>query len=126
MIRFACPQCHKPLQVADNAAGKRLKCPQCGGVLNVPAPAPAPNAALPKAAPLAKPAPQASAAASPGAAARKGPAKLPPPKLLDAEVVPVSNAPTGPAYSWPKLVDADVGPFGAHPCAENDHRCCCP
>ena len=37
MIRFACPQCQKALQVADSAAGKKLKCPQCGGVLAIPA-----------------------------------------------------------------------------------------
>ncbi len=86
MIRFACPQCHKTLQVEDNAAGKRVKCPQCGGVLAVPAGQKAPAAALPKAAPLVKTAPQANAAAT----RRQEPSKIPPPKLLDVGVAPLA------------------------------------
>ncbi len=90
MIRFACPLCHKPLQVDDNAAGKRVKCPQCGGALAVPAGNRAPTAGLPMAAPLAKSAPQASAVATPGTAARKGPSNLPPPGWLDSGVGPLT------------------------------------
>jgi hypothetical protein len=38
MIRFACPQCHKGFQTDDKAAGKKTKCPKCGGAITVPAP----------------------------------------------------------------------------------------
>ena len=38
-IRIKCSQCGKGLQGPDTAAGKRVKCPGCGAVLSVPAPA---------------------------------------------------------------------------------------
>ena len=38
-IRMKCSQCGKGLQGPDTAAGKRVKCPGCGAVLSVPAPA---------------------------------------------------------------------------------------
>ncbi len=45
MIRFTCEACGKSLNVADKLAGKRGKCPGCGGVVNVPGPgAPPPDA----------------------------------------------------------------------------------
>lgn len=50
-IEISCNSCNKRLRVPDNAAGKRVKCPQCQTVLSVPAtgaassPAPAPVAA---------------------------------------------------------------------------------
>jgi len=36
MIEFACPTCQKPYHVADDAAGKRAKCQQCGNIFEVP------------------------------------------------------------------------------------------
>lgn len=39
MIEFKCSECGKQLRVKDEAAGKKGKCPQCGTVLLVPAPA---------------------------------------------------------------------------------------
>jgi len=40
-IEFACPGCNKHLRVADSAAGKRARCPDCGAVSNVPTASPA-------------------------------------------------------------------------------------
>jgi hypothetical protein len=36
-IEISCTSCKKRLRVPDNAAGKRVKCPQCQSVLSVPA-----------------------------------------------------------------------------------------
>lgn len=36
MIRFACPQCGKGLQVEDKAGGKRTKCPKCTAAITIP------------------------------------------------------------------------------------------
>jgi phage FluMu protein Com len=36
-IEVFCQACQKKLRVPDTAAGKRIKCPKCQGVLNVPA-----------------------------------------------------------------------------------------
>jgi hypothetical protein len=36
-IEITCTSCKKRLRVPDNAAGKRVKCPQCQSVLSVPA-----------------------------------------------------------------------------------------
>jgi len=66
LIQFPCPQCCTVLRVPDDKAGKKGKCPKCGGVIAVPAatlepepevveapqPAPAPQAATGKACPL--------------------------------------------------------------------------
>jgi hypothetical protein len=40
-VSLACPQCHKQLQVKDEWAGKRVRCPGCQAVLSIPLPAPA-------------------------------------------------------------------------------------
>jgi serine/threonine protein kinase len=47
MLAFPCPSCQKKLQVADEHAGKKVKCPGCGQVLTVPVPAPPPAEAPP-------------------------------------------------------------------------------
>jgi MoxR-like ATPase len=39
-IEFSCPHCRRAYKVADNLAGKYVKCKECGGVLNVPVPEP--------------------------------------------------------------------------------------
>jgi len=36
-IRFACPGCHKPIEVPDALARRRCRCPGCGTVAVVPA-----------------------------------------------------------------------------------------
>lgn len=56
-IRLLCPNCRQPLTIADHLAGKRINCPKCKNLVQVPAPdgAPAP------AAPPAHAAPQGSA-----------------------------------------------------------------
>lgn len=37
-ITAECGACHKRFKAPDKLAGKRVKCPQCGGVIQVPAP----------------------------------------------------------------------------------------
>jgi ubiquitin-protein ligase len=41
MIDFACAGCGERFSVADNAAGRRVRCKKCGGECEVPAPRPA-------------------------------------------------------------------------------------
>ena len=36
-ITCKCPQCGKRLKAADSAAGKKAKCPDCGGAVPIPA-----------------------------------------------------------------------------------------
>lgn len=36
-IRFACPDCRRQFQYADDAARKRVRCPDCGRPIDVPA-----------------------------------------------------------------------------------------
>ncbi len=53
MIRFTCPGCKKPLQVADQQAGVLLCCPHCKAQMRAPTAAPAPAAApAPRPAPV--------------------------------------------------------------------------
>lgn len=40
-IQVTCPGCQTTLKTADSSAGKRAKCPKCGGVIEIPMP-PAP------------------------------------------------------------------------------------
>ena len=35
-IAVRCPECEKPLKLKGSAAGKRVKCPACGGAVTVP------------------------------------------------------------------------------------------
>ncbi|MBC8116610.1 MAG: RDD family protein [Candidatus Saccharimonas sp.] len=37
-ILVSCDSCSKQLKVRDEAAGKRVKCPECGGVIEIPVP----------------------------------------------------------------------------------------
>lgn len=37
MIKFHCP-CSQKLNAEDSAAGRRVKCPKCGRIVNVPNP----------------------------------------------------------------------------------------
>lgn len=45
-ITVACPACVQACSVADEHAGMQVRCPKCGGVIQVP------NAGIPTAAPL--------------------------------------------------------------------------
>jgi WD40 repeat protein len=47
MLAFACAFCHKKLSVADDLAGKKVKCPLCGQVTPVPAAVASPVASAP-------------------------------------------------------------------------------
>ncbi len=38
-IQVTCPSCSSRFNAPDAAAGKRTKCPKCGGVIEIPAPA---------------------------------------------------------------------------------------
>ena len=49
-IEISCHSCSKRLRVPDNAAGKRVKCPGCQTILNVPAGGDAPAGPAPTAA----------------------------------------------------------------------------
>lgn len=70
-IAAECGACHKRFKAPDKLAGKRVKCPQCGGVIQVPAP-------------------QAPVVEKPAAAS-----------LLDEEQVPKSAAPAAAAAAAP-------------------------
>lgn len=36
-IQVTCPSCQTTLKTADASAGKRAKCPKCGGIIQIPA-----------------------------------------------------------------------------------------
>jgi len=40
-IQVTCPSCNATLKTAESSAGKKAKCPKCGGIIQIPA-APAP------------------------------------------------------------------------------------
>ena len=63
-ITVSCP-CGKKLRVADEHAGKRVKCPACQAVSTVPAPEPEPEFEI------VEPAPNAGRATSRQAAGRR-------------------------------------------------------
>jgi len=37
-IQVSCPSCHGSFKAPDSAAGKKAKCPKCGGVIEIPTP----------------------------------------------------------------------------------------
>jgi predicted RNA-binding Zn-ribbon protein involved in translation (DUF1610 family) len=39
-IQVTCGSCKSQFNAPDNAGGKRTKCPKCGGIIDIPAPAP--------------------------------------------------------------------------------------
>jgi uncharacterized Zn finger protein (UPF0148 family) len=47
-MRFSCPHCGKALNVKDEYAGKKAKCPGCRNLIRVPAAAPAPAVDYPE------------------------------------------------------------------------------
>jgi WD40 repeat protein/serine/threonine protein kinase/Leucine-rich repeat (LRR) protein len=78
MISFACPTCNKRLQVKDDLAGKKVKCPGCGTVMAVPRASEKPVAALAEQAQPQPPSEERTAAFTPPPGA-KG---CPPPQQL--------------------------------------------
>src|SRR5947209_3761764 len=102
MIRFRCARCGKNLQVSDELAGKRVKCPGCGYPLSVPRtgdPLSAPRQSVP-----AGPADDATlpprAAVDTGGPSRAGPASS-----ADAETRAGAAAPPGPGGVAPEVYD---------------------
>jgi phage FluMu protein Com len=71
MITLTCDNCERKLEVPDDMAGKKVKCPACGDVNLVPGPTPAATVAHPAATPATGPA-SSPAAAKPDRAAAAG------------------------------------------------------
>jgi len=73
-IPVQCPACGKTLNVKDEMAGKRGKCPQCGNIIEVPRPGAIPQAPAPPAPEAPQPSPPPpSPPAAPAAAAYAAP-----------------------------------------------------
>ena len=97
MIRLDCPKCAQSLQISDDMAGKRGKCPKCGNVVLIPS-APKPPDLLPDPAPVRSPvvrAPQVSPMDELAAAvvARAPTRTYPPPRSharVDVNVSPIN------------------------------------
>ena len=92
-IRFHCT-CGRDFKVPDSAAGKRAKCLQCGKVLTVPHPHPAPGgkpaaSAKPKAAPPARRAAAPARPAAPGPAASEQ--RIPVARVIEEKDVPLAQ-----------------------------------
>lgn len=85
MIQTTCPECSTPYRLADELAGKRIKCKRCGHVFAVRAAAPARSGAKPAQKPVAKP-----AAPPPPAAPLVGPEAVLPYAIKPPEEVPES------------------------------------
>jgi hypothetical protein len=72
-IKAECGSCHKRFKAPDKLAGKKIKCPQCGGAIPIPVPAPPQQAQgdtygiaeEPNAEAVAPPPPQVAASACP-------------------------------------------------------------
>lgn len=97
-IKFVCPHCQKPLQVKEDLAGKKVKCPGCQQVLDVPAGVVAATGAAAPA--VSRP------ASAPAAAARPAVAVAPPPRVA-APPLP-SQAATKAASETLKPTSADA------------------
>ncbi|HZN35673.1 MAG TPA: hypothetical protein VFB80_17710 [Pirellulaceae bacterium] len=85
-IEFSCPACHQLVRTPDAAAGKKGKCPLCGAVVQIPAPAAAPVKPAP-----AKPAPPKPAAPKPApksAPVKPAPVPVPEPEPPAPEPAP--------------------------------------
>ncbi|MCX5648949.1 MAG: hypothetical protein NTX40_07630 [Planctomycetota bacterium] len=87
MIQFQCAKCGKRLMVKDESAGKRVKCPACGQVLQAPA---------------------ARAAPAPAQA----PAKPEPPPPAAKAPAPLALKPVAPPRPVPAAASLGVGPAG--------------
>src|SRR5262245_13481889 len=99
-LTVTCPGCNAPLRVRDELVGKKVKCPRCAGVVQVP-----------RAAPV---------GASPAAAAPPPPAAAPPPVPHAEQVRP---APRAAAAHHPQPATAiGEGAPGARPAARRRHE----
>ncbi len=79
-IAVQCGSCHKRFAAKDELAGRKVKCPQCGGVLTIPKPGAGPEAARQGTEPRddhAVASPPAGKAESPAAGTARGPEKAP-------------------------------------------------
>ncbi len=94
-INFSCPNCHKPLRVKDELAGKKGPCPHCKQLVTVPRPSAAQATPLPKPAaapkvtapdgppPAPAPAPPADVEAEAAALFSEGEARVEAPQFID-------------------------------------------
>ena len=57
-IEFACPSCQQMVKTADASAGRKGKCPHCGAVVQIPAPADKPRRAANLSPPASEPSPK--------------------------------------------------------------------
>jgi WD40 repeat protein len=114
MIAFACATCQKKLAVHDEAAGKKVKCPGCGQVMQAPSPAvAAPSAAVQ---PRTLPSPSSvNAGSRPGAPA-------PPPRSERSTPSPAGGLPDVTGSSNPVALDYDpsLTDFLAPPQADDE------
>src|SRR3982751_4574556 len=99
MIPFACSQCGQQLRAPDELAGKKVRCPQCGGVTSLPGFASASKGAITSPDPLAPP-PRQTPDPGPTAA----------PVLVEpfdpAEVLPAATAPPAAVEVQPLPLDS--------------------
>jgi len=104
-IEFPCSQCGKPVRTAASLAGKKGKCPNCGGIFQIPV-LPTPQAAKPE---PQKPAMKSKPAAKPAPAARSEPRAKPKPAAKSAPgLTPLDGAPgLTPLGAAPGLVPLD-------------------
>jgi len=86
-IRLSCPVCGKPLDAPASAAGKRVVCPHCNGLLAVPGPRPTSQAAPAQPSAGLPPAP-AGAKVTPAPPGTAPPAPAPPPSAPVTRVCP--------------------------------------
>jgi len=75
-IKVRCPHCDTPHNLADNLAGKKIKCKNCGDAVRVPQPEPAAVGAT------------AATAAPPGKSGAAGKPLAPPGAIRDDEDQP--------------------------------------
>lgn len=97
-LTVACPNCPAKLKVPEAAAGRRVKCPKCGGVMTVPA------------APL-DPTPAAAVVTPPAPVAPRPVPVVPPPPVEDLQDLAPTSPP--PAARAARRAEADDPPARA-------------
>ena len=122
MITLPCAGCRTPLQVADNLAGKKARCPRCGQVVCIPAGAavspvtpPSPQRP-PLASPPASPAP-AVTAASPTAASASADASAGDTYEVQSgdTLLTIAEQSYSDATQWRRIYDANKDVIGGDP-----------
>lgn len=129
-IKIECPQCHRKLTGPDSLAGKRVKCPDCQTMIQVPAPvggtanAAAPEGAkpppLPKAAAGAKTSPAKPAATPAAKTAKPVAAPTPATAVKEKPTPPPTMAAEAPPPPAEDVEAAAAAAFADEPVAEED------